>query len=428
MLQIPMPIFRNAIVSLVFLIALTANAATTTSSATKEGRLLETHVLAKASNAFAVDLWQQLGKTPGNLAMSPASISAALAMTRGGAKGETDREMRDVMRLDSDSTSAGEQWGRLIAELQNPSRPLSLRIANRLFGEKTYSFEQPFLLWTNTVFGAALEPISFKGAPDVSRRHINAWVEDRTDHRIKDLLPPRSVEASARLVLVNAVYFQADWRDPFDKKATSQAPFSFLSPSRVKDVATMHSSHGFRVAEVPSAKILEVPYKGGDCAMLIVLPNKTDGLADVEKMLSAATVETWTTAVALRVTHVSLPRFELNASAPSALGKHLKELGMHLAFDPAKADFTRMANPRGLTDRLFLGEVFHKAFVKVDETRTEAAAATGVVMPLAAAARPPGGPPPVFEFRADHPFLFFIIDKPSGLILFMGRVSDPAPG
>jgi len=419
-------ILQGSIASLALPIALAANASDTASSAAGQGDVLDARALAKSSNAFGVDLWKQFAKTPGNLAISPASISAALAMTRGGAKGETELQLRKVLHSDNDAQAAGKQWGRLIEELQGPSRPLTLRIANRLFGEKTFAFEQPFLDWTKTVFGAALEPLSFKGAPDASRMHINAWVADRTEHRIKDLLPSGSVAVDTRLVLVNAIYFHADWQLAFEKEATMPAPFHLDAPERTQDVSTMHSGKSFRVAELSGVRILEIPYKGADCAMLIVLPNKTDGLADVEKSFSAATIETWVSALAWRPSIVALPRFKLDPPAASPLGSALRALGMPLAFDRDKADFTGMANPPSPRDRLVVGEVFHKAFVTVDELGTEAAAATAVVMPTAAAAPMRTAPP--FEFRADHPFLFFIIDKPSGLILFMGRVSDPSLG
>jgi len=374
-----------------------------------------------------VDLWKQVATTPGNLAISPASISAALAMTRGGAKGATAKQIHKVMHLGGDADTDGKQWGRLIEELQDPSLPRTLRIANRLFGLNTLSFDQQFLNWTNVVFGAVLEPLQFNDAAEASRAHINAWVEDRTGHRIRDLLPPGSIDAATRLVLINAIYFHADWQQPFEKQATSQAPFHRLSPFPAEDVATMHSGNSFRAAMINDVKVLEVPYKGGDCTMLIVLPNKADGLADVEKTLSAAMIETWLKALAWHQSNVALPRFELDASAPSALGDALRTLGMPLAFNPDKANFTGIAKPLHPKDRLFLGEVFHKAFVKVDEAGTEAAAATAGVMRTTAAPMPVSSEPP-FEFRADHPFLFFIIDKSSGLILFMGRVSDPSVG
>jgi serpin B len=383
-----------------------------------------TRTITEGSNAFAVDLWHRVGIAPGNLAISPAGISAALAMAWGGARGKTADEIGKVLHIQTDAMTVGEEWGRLIHALENPSRPYTLRIANRLFGETTFVFEQPFLQWTKTVFGAALEPMDFKDAADASRTYINAWVGERTEHHIRTLLPAGSIDSYSRLVLVNAIYFHADWQTPFEKDATSQVPF-FVSLPEKHDVSMMHTDGGFRAAEIDGAKVLEIKYKGGDTAMMIILPSKIDGLVDVEKKLTATTIDSWTKALEWKdKVIVSLPRFELDPPAPLLLRGDLSALGMPDAFDLDKADFTNIANPSDPKERLNISEVIHKAFVKVDEKGTVAAAATGVAMDAAADAEP--DEPPPFIFRADHPFLFFIIDKPSGLILFMGRVSDPS--
>jgi serpin B len=385
--------------------------------------------LAQASNAFASDLWQRLSTTPGNLAISPASLSIALAMTWGGAGGDTAQEMRRVLHVDADAKTAGKQWGSLVQALENPSRPLTLRIANRLFGEKHFSFSPAFIDETASTFGAALEPMDFLHAAIASSARINAWVEERTQHRIKNLLSPDAIGPGTRLVLVNAIYFLADWQQPFMPRSTVERPFH-ISAVQTKDVSTMHKNGSVRAAAVDGVKVLEMPYKsdlpdkGGDIAMLVILPNQVDGLAAVERKLSPATIDGWRKALARRTKSiVALPRFELNPAALS-LGDELVAMGMQSAFDPLRADFTGMVNSKDPQDRLYVSAIYHKAFIKVDEKGTEAAAATAMVMELATAR---ADPEPVFEFRADHPFLFLIIDQSSGLILFMGRVSDPAP-
>jgi serpin B len=384
-----------------------------------------TRAIATASNAFAMDLWGRAGKSSGNLAISPASISAALTMTWGGAKGATAIQMRHVLHLQMDATTAGAQWGDLVRALEDPARPFTLRIANRLFGEKTFAFEQPFLAWTKQDFGAALQPMDFKHAADASRAQINTWIDQRTEHRIANLLSPGSIDARTRLLLVNAIYFHAGWGEKFQESATSPQPF-FVSPSDQRDVATMRQRHSFQAAEIDGVKILEMGYEGGDATMLLVLPDKVDGLAEVEKNLTVATFESWTRALAWKQeVIVSLPRFELDPATALSLREDLTALGMPAAFDLQKADFTGIANSPDPRERLNISDVVHKSFVKVDEKGTEAAAATAVIMRTMAVA-PRRQPLPPFVFRADHPFLFFIIDKPTGLILFMGRVSDPA--
>ncbi|HWO25107.1 MAG TPA: serpin family protein [Kofleriaceae bacterium] len=379
----------------------------------------EAAVLAKASNSFGLDLWARLRTAPGNLAISPASISTALAMTWGGAKGETAAEMKQSMRLPLDADAAVTAWGKLGGALQAPSRALKLRIANRLFGEQSYKFEAPYLEKTKAAYGAPLEPIDFMKAPDPARAHINQWVADQTEQRIKDLLPPRSILSDTRLVLVNAIYFLADWQDPFERASTSEQPFS-LAPGKTTPAMLMRRRGNYWMAKADGAAVLELPYAGGDTSMLVVLPDKVDGLAAVEKSLDAGKVAAWLAALAPQEVLVWLPRFVIDPPEALELAKPLKALGMTRAFDRERADFTGIANPPKPADRLYIGKVFHKAFVKVDEKGTEAAAATAVVMPKAGAA-----PRPVPELKADHPFLFFIVDKASGLVLFMGRVAEP---
>lgn len=370
---------------------------------------------ATGNNAFAFELYARTQKAPGNQVFSPVSISIALAMTWAGANGETATQMQKVMHFETGGTA---MWGRISQAFNAPGRPFKLRSANRLFGEKTYKFEQPFLDSTKSAFGAGLDPVDFKVGYEAARGKINAWVEQQTEQRIKDLLPAGALEAQTRLVLVNAIYFLADWENPFEKNATYDEEFSGTTK---KKVPTMHRSGNYALAQVDQLKVLELPYGGSDLSMLVVLPDSKTGLGAVEKSLSAAKLEAWTKALASVRVDVSLPRFEV--SPPSMpLGDELKAMGMPLAFDRKKADFTKMGNPPNPEEQLFIQKVFHKAFVKVDEKGTEAAAATAVVM----GAKGGGAPQKSVEFRADHPFLFFVVDKPSGLVLFMGRVTDPA--
>lgn len=380
----------------------------------------KTKALAAGSNAFAFDLWARTRKSAkDNFAFSPASISMAFAMTYGGAKGETAAQMKKVFHFPEEPAALMASWGGLGRALSDPSRPITLRIANRLFGEKTYGFEQAYLDRTRTAFGAALEPVDFKNAPDPARQLINTWVEDQTEKRIKDLLTAGSIKPLTRMVLVNAIYFLGNWERQFDAKNTQSEPFH-TSAAKTKQVPMMHQTNYFAAAQVGDVKVLELAYKGDSASFLVVLPEKADGLAAVEASLSSATLESWKRAVKGQTVAVSIPRFELNPSSSLPLSSDLAALGMPIPFDPAKADFTAMGNPTNPNERLNIDEAFHKAFVKVDEKGTEAAAATAVVM----AAR--GGPPPKpFEFKADRPFLFFVLDKASGLVLFMGRVTEP---
>ncbi|MBX3214846.1 MAG: serpin family protein [Labilithrix sp.] len=378
--------------------------------------------LASSSNALGFDLWGRARASAGakeSLAISPASIAMALAMTYGGAKGETAAQMKRVLHTEDDAGALMTSWGKLSAALADPARPMKLQIANQLFGEKTYTFEQPYLDATRAAFGAPIEALDFKTAPEPSRARINAWVEERTERRIVNLLPERSIQPLTRLVLVNAIYFLGAWETPFEVDRTRDEPFT-TTPGSTRSVPTMHQIERVRFAQGGGVKLLALPYKGGAASLLVALPDRVDGLASLEASLSNATLDGWTRRLATENVHVALPRFEVNPASPLSLATELAALGMPLAFERGKADFTTIAAPKDPAERLHVDQVFHKAFVKLDEKGTEAAAATAVAMAAG------GGPPPKpLEFKADHPFLFFIVDDASGLVLFMGRVTEP---
>jgi len=376
--------------------------------------------LARSNNAFAFDLYRGLRPPAGsNVAVSPASITTALSMVWAGARGETAAQMARALHLEGPPDAVLRASGALAASLQDPARPIVFRIANRLFGEKTFSFVPAYLEATQAAFGAALEPVDFRQAPEPARRRINGWVEEKTEKRIQTLVPQGGINGETRLVLVNAIYFLGDWEEPFKKESTT--PDAFTVPgSGKKDVPTMRTVEHFRFVAADGLKAVELPYKGGAMSMLLVLPDAVDGLPALEASLDAARLDALAASLAPARVFVSLPKFEVDPAGSLGLGDVLAGLGMKDAFSPARADFTGMADPPRRADRLYLSQVFHKAFVRVDEKGTEAAAATAAVMERAGAM-----PQKTEEFKADHPFLFFIRDNASGMILFMGRVADP---
>jgi serpin B len=375
---------------------------------------------AKSSNGFGLDLYKKVATSSGNLALSPASVSFALTMTAYGARGETQKQMLHVLALGEGSRTVLDDSGKLARTLQAPNQPVTLRIANRLFGEKTMSFEHEFSQALEQSYDAPLVPEDFKHAAEASRSDINAWVEKHTQNRIQNLIPGGGLDEQTRLVLVNAIYFLGDWLSPFEKSSTYPSDFS-LSPAKKKQVPTMHQVGAFALAKLDGVSVLKMPYQGEELSMLFVLPDQLDGLAALEKSLDRTKLEHWVGAMKVQRVSVSLPRFEINPSEPLALKGALRGLGIELAFDRDKADFTGIAKPPDPREKLSIDQVFHKAFVKVDEKGTEAAAATAVVMKGAGAA-----PEHPAEFTADHPFLFLLRHEKSGLVLFMGRLADPA--
>ncbi|HEX4966314.1 MAG TPA: serpin family protein [Thermoanaerobaculia bacterium] len=378
--------------------------------------------IAQSSNAFGFDFYQRLRQKPGNLVMSPASITTSLAMAWGGARGETAAQMQKVLHLQGTAGEVMATSGQLVRSLQDPSGLVVFRVANQLFGEKTFHLVPAFRDQTAAAYGAPVELLDFKKAPEKSRVHVNQWVEDKTSHRVKDLIPPGAVSEETRLVLVNAIYFLGDWEKPFERNATYQAPF-FLTATEKKDVPTMRGGDYLRLAQADGVTAVELPYEGRQLSMLFLVPDKVDGLAAVESALDAKKLDTLVSAMKRQDVWLELPKFEVNPGDSLSLGDDLKEMGMPLAFDRQKADFTGIADPPDPADRPVLAKVFHKAFVRVDETGTEAAAASASLDVRGGAG---AGLEPPHEVKVNRPFLFLIRDNASGLVLFLGRVTDPS--
>lgn len=383
------------------------------------------NALIKGHNNFAVELF---GKLPqGNVAVSPASITIALAMTWAGAKGKTADEIASTLHFAGDQAQVLSRWGELTHALitEDADRAFTLRLANRLFVDKHRELDTIFFDINMKTFGARTDAFDFQAQPDDSRQKINFWVAKETQDRIKDLLPPNSITSATRLVIVNAIYFLADWFRPFDPNATQPQSFH-VTATTTKQVPTMHQLDSFRYAHDGGAALLELPYRAlqhsdvtvvqpSDVVMYVLLPDAVDGLPAIEAKL-ADTIRALQGKLAPTQVAVSLPKFTIDPPGALELQRPLTELGIKAAFTPA-ADFTGIS--KDTKEPLFISSVLHKAFVRVDEKGTEAAAATAI-------AAPTGGPPkPGTAFTVDHPFIFMIIDRTTGLMLFIGRVAAP---
>ena len=369
---------------------------------------------ANSNNAFAFDLYRQLREKEGNLFFSPASISTALAMTSAGAKGMTEEQMAEVLHLNLPEPRRHEATGRLSQLLNAEEKGYQLRMANRLWGQKTYPFREAFLDVTRAQYGAELASLDFAQTEE-ARKTINAWVEKQTAGKIVDLIPAGVLDEMTRLVLTNAIYFKGKWSDEFKKERTEDAAF-YLTKSREVTVPMMHQTRKFLYAETKDGQVLRLPYAGDDLSMIVLLPREVDGLAALEKSLDADAFDGWTSKLRAREVRVFLPRFKMTAEFQ--LADALKALGMTLAFSN-EADFSGISTVEGLN----ISAVIHKAFVDVNEEGTEAAAATAVV--IAPTAAPVDDPQEPAVFRADHPFVFVIRDNRTGAVLFAGRVTNP---
>ena len=372
--------------------------------------------IVEGGNQFALQLYSHLAESDGNLFFSPSSISLAMAMTHAGAAGKTEQQMAKTLHFDLPKPELNEGMQKLLSvwNSQAVDAGYRLAIANRLWAAKGYEFLPQFLNVTRADYGAELARLDFHQV-EAARNTINRWVEEKTAGKIRDLIPPGAVNANSKLVLTNAVYFKGEWTKKFEKNRTKEEDFHVSVSSKVKS-HLMHQQEQYRYASVEGLQVLELPYGNKDLAMIVLLPDKIDGLPELESHLSLENLHRWCAALRPREVEVSLPRFKMTAMMD--LNRELEKMGMPDAFDPSTANFAGMTGSRDL----FISRVVHQAFVDVHEEGTEAAAATGVI--VAVTSLRIERPKPVF--RADHPFVFMIRDNRNGTILFLGRLLDPS--
>lgn len=372
---------------------------------------------ASRNAAFALDLYKQLSSARAgeNLFFSPHSISSALAMTYAGARGVTAQEMSSVLRFPEQGAGLHAAMSALneILSGRASQEGIELSVANALWGQTGYPFLKPFLETVRTHYGAGLRSVDFAGDTERSRLTINAWAEDETEGLIKDLLAPQNVTPGTTLVLTNAVYFKGDWATMFDEANTRDGEF-YVGPDSTVTVPLMRRTGSYKWADYEGARVFELPYAGGELSMVIVAPVRADGFAGIGALLEPSHVSAMFELIdssSPSEATVIVPRFKLESAVE--LSDTLSGMGMPSAFRAGAADFTGMSATR----ELFISNVVHKGFVSVDERGTEAAAATAVAMLKAVAV--------VQELRADRPFVFFIRDRETGAVLFMGRVVNP---
>jgi serpin B len=376
--------------------------------------------LARGNNEFALALYDRLRGQEGNLFFSPFSVSAAFGTVYGGACGETADEMAKVLRFSLPAERLHPAFAGLLWDLAGRGQPraFQLDLANGLWGKKDFPFRPEFVQLNRDNYSAGLEEMDFTD-PEADRKAINAWVAKNTGDKIGDLLPPEFINPpSTRLILANAVYFKADWQDQFKKDETRPLPFH-VNADRSVNVRLMSQTHRFDYAKVAdgAVQLLEMPYRGRELSMVVLLPRQQDGLADLEKSLTADRLEQWLKAKLPAEVWVMIPKFKLTQELD--LKKTLAAMGMRQAFDVNLADLTGMTDAR---PGLYLDAALHRAVVEVNEEGAEASATT--IAKFKDKDGPPGGREGV-TFWADHPFLFLIHHRVTGAILFLGRLTEP---
>ncbi|MEE6465209.1 hypothetical protein FKM82_006489 [Ascaphus truei] len=337
--------------------------------------------ISEAINEFGLSIFKELNSTSNatNIFFSPMSISAALCMVLLGANGSTASQIEKVPVAEVHS-----QFQALLSKLTSLTNQAELKIANGMFGQKKFNFEDQYLSSAQLLYQAKLESVDFENAAEETRQKINEWVESQTQGKIKDMFSKDSIDAATSLILVNAIYFKGKWNKQFREEKTKEAPFY----------------------------VNKLPYGEGDLSMFILLTDE-DGLEKIEQKVSSKSLAEWTNSKHLRKTKVNiyLPRFKIEESYN--LGPHLINMGIIDAFSQQKANLSGISEVG-----LYVSQVMHKAFVEVNEEGTEAAAATGVVITPKMLVIPQ-------EFNANHPFIFFIQHNKTNTILFYGKFYSP---
>lgn len=369
---------------------------------------------ALAINNFSWSIYQNLMATEkGNLFLSPFSISTALTMTLAGAASETRVAMGKALKLPETDSTIIAAIAAIADDLNQAGAAgdFALSVANALYGEKTYAFKQTYIDFLKNIYHAPLTQVDYIHAAEEARKMINTWVEDKTAQKIKNLIPEGILDELTRLVLVNAIYFKGSWLSQFKVEATRDADFTLADGSK-KTVKMMVQNQRVPYLDAGDFQAVRLPYKGERLSMVVLLPAAGK---DLHEFAAGMTAERFTTIIndmAESKLDLYLPRFKVETGA--SLKPVLEKLGMAVAFTDS-ADFSEMTAKNDLK----ITAVIHKAFVQVNEEGTEAAAATAVVVGIKSISMP-------LEFRADHPFLFAIVDNPTGAVLFLGNLMEPA--
>jgi serpin B len=378
-------------------------------------------VVSQSINKFSFDLYKKLKdknkekdeNKEENLFYSPASISIALAMTYAGARGNTEKQMANVLNFTLPQDRLHPAYSKLIENLKS-NKDYELSIANALWLQKDYKCLQAFLNIMEKYYKGGFNEVDYKTNPEGARIKINDWVSRETKEKIKDILNPGDISNLTRLVLTNAIYFKGKWQTEFDKNLTNDEDFYLINGQKTK-VKMMFQKNTFNYYENDDLQLLEIPYKGNKISMVIILP-KVGKFKTVENMMDEKKLQEWLKSATEKEVKAYIPRFKFTQRFD--LSEDLSKMGMEDAFDENKADFSGI---NGRKNDLYISKVIHKAFVDVNEEGTEAAAATAVIIFTKSA--------PIIEkpviFKADHPFIFLVRDKEASSILFMGRVMDP---
>jgi serpin B len=366
------------------------------------------------SNAFGFEFFKKVNQISGsdaNMMVSPLSVSMALGMTRNGAANGTLLAMTNTLGFAGmTDTAINESYKYIIETFTGLDPKVKLQIANSIWYHNAFTVEQPFVMANKQYFDASVTKLDFSSPTAVGT--INAWVNEKTNTLIPKIID--EIPAEAVMYLVNAVYFKGQWKYQFDKTKTEQKPFHLYNGTELQ-VASMIQHEKHPLFQGPGFAAIELPYNQGNYVMSILLPDPGKTVEDVISQLSQANWNTWSAQFSERDIQLQLPKFKYEYNEKQ-MKPALTDMGMGVAFDPVNADFTRI-NPDG---GLYISRILHKTFIETNEEGTEAAAVTAVEVGVTSV-----GPDQTYYFTINRPFVYFIQEKSTGTVLFIGTVMNP---
>ena len=378
-------------------------------------------ILVQDNTQFGMKFFELIRTDGENVIFSPISISLALSMTLAGAESSTEQAMKEALQLSLLEEEIHPAFNAILLAIEKSQEDLpedsegskfQLNIANSIWTQTGYDFKEIFMDTLARHYGAGIYNVNFMEDPESARLAINDWIEEETEEKIKDIIPPGAINTLTRLVLANAIYFNGSWRYPFKESATTQAPFKLLDGSESNvDMMTL-SGESLLYSKGENYQAVQLPYLSPDFVMTILVPDEAAFL-DFESSIDTEKLGNILNELSFRPVNLKMPKFDFTTSVNAK--DPLSTLGMEEAFFADSADFS------GITDleKLYISDVLHKATITVDEQGTEAAAATVVIM------RAESMPAEPISLIIDRPFLFFIRHESSGTILFMGHVVEP---
>lgn len=370
-----------------------------------------------ANIEFSIELYRRLCGAEGNVALSPVGLSGSLAIAVLGARGETQRQMTDVLKVRSDTSGLNTLFSAFRSGMEGLThKGIQTNFASSLWTLKGYEIETSFVDSVKTVFNEPVNPLDFKNKPSESVEIINNWVNGKTQGKMPAIITPEQITPQMKMMILSALFFRGNWSHRFDEGLTATAPF-YAKPDLTLQMKAMKNSGQYKYARNDLCQAVELPYEGARLSMIALIPNDINGINDLDNKLSADMFTGLRKQMSPTEVSLVFPGFVVDHS--TNLSEILVKMGMTDAFEADRADFSGIS--KSSNGNLYISNAFQKVCLEVSEEGTSAAAVSSVSMSDSAGS----GQPSITEVKADRPFVYLILDNLTGAVLFIGRLSDP---